>query len=63
MEVELEHVHNVKDGKELDEATTQLHDNINEVMDQVAPWTTIRTKPDFIGKWMTKELQKEIMRG
>jgi hypothetical protein len=40
---------NVKNGKELDEAMTQLHDNINEVMDKVAPWVTIRTKPDYIG--------------
>jgi hypothetical protein len=29
-------------------------------MKKVAPWVTIRTKPDYIGKWMTAELQKEI---
>ena len=51
---------NIENVKELDEATAQLHDNINAVMDKVAPWVMVRTKPDYIGKWMTKELQKEI---
>ena len=51
---------NVKTGAELDEATTQLHDNINMVMNVVAPWVTIKCNPDSIGKWMTDELRNEI---
>jgi hypothetical protein len=49
---------NIETGKELDEATTQ-HNNINAVMDKVAPWVTVRTKPDYIGKWMTKRFNRK----
>ena len=52
----------ISTGEELDKATREreLHDTINKVMDKVAPWITIKVNPNYLGKWMTKDFQKEI---
>ena len=35
---------------------TNLHETINKVIDKVAPWVTIMVSPNYLGKYMTKDL-------
>ena len=50
----------VRTEEELDEATRKFHEAINKVADVVAPWKTIKLNPNYLGRWMTDELQQEI---
>jgi hypothetical protein len=45
----------VIDGESLDKATATLHDNVNSVMNKMAPWITVQCDPNHIGPWATDD--------
>ena len=56
----LEEDQNTKEEKIVEELhrrrKTNLHETINKVIDKVAPWVTIMVSPNYLGKYMTKDL-------
>jgi hypothetical protein len=53
-------INNVTTEKGLDRGVTELNRKINEVMDKVALVITVKVNQDFIGLWVTPELNMEL---